>query len=79
MFGCSPNIVGQTTYGVFQVSAPSGYQGALYDVSWSGTGNITSGGNRWTSIGLDASKSASVYAGSTVQPSALQVLCCIKV
>ena len=73
-----PNIVGQTTYGVFQVSAPSGYQGALYDVNWSGTGNITSGGNRWTSIGLDASKSSSVYAGSAVQPSALQVLCCIK-
>ena len=51
-----PNITGQTTYGVFQVSAPSGYQGALYEASWSGTGNIVSGGNHWTSIGLDASK-----------------------
>ena len=74
-----PNIVGQTTYGVFQPSAPSGYQGALYEVSWSGTGNIISGGNHWASIGLDASKSASVYAGSAVQPSALQALCCIKI
>lgn len=50
----------------------------MYYVDRNGTGNIISGGNYWTSIGLDASKSASVYAGSAVQPSALQVLVCIK-
>ena len=73
-----PNIVGQTTYGVFQGSAPSGFIGALYNAGRNGQGNLISGGNYWISIGLDASKSASVYAGSAVQPSALQVLVCIK-
>lgn len=73
-----PHITGQTPYGVFQTYSPSGYQGALYEVSWSGTGNIVSGGNHWASIGFDASKSSSIYSGSTVQMSALQVLVCIK-
>ena len=74
----SPNITGQTPYGTFQGSAPSGFIGALYNAGRNGQGNLISGGNYWTSIGLDASKSASVYAGSAVQPSALQTLCCIK-
>lgn len=79
MFGSLPNITGQTTYGTFQGSAPSGFIGALYNAGRNGQGNLISGDNYWTSIGLDASKSASVYAGSVVQPSALQVLACIKV
>ena len=74
-----PNIVGQTTYGVFQGSAPNGFQGALYYTGRNGTGNIISGGNYWTAIGLDASKSNATYSGTNVQQSALQVLCCIKI
>ena len=74
----SPNIAGQTPYGVFQPSAPNGFQGALYYVDRNGNGNIISGGNYWTSLGFDASKSDSTYAGDKVQVSALSVLACIK-
>lgn len=73
-----PTIEGETPYGVFQVGNPTEFKGAFYEIGWSGTGNIVSGGNHWTSFGLDASKSSSIYSGSTVQMSALQVLFCIK-
>ncbi len=79
MFGKYPNITGQTTYGTFQGSSPSGFIGALYNAGRNGQGNLISGGNYWTSIGLDASKSDSTYESDKVQVSSLQVLACIKV
>lgn len=75
----APNISGKTTYGVFQASAPSGFQGALNYGERNGTGNIISGGNYWTSITFDASQSSTIYTGESIQPKSSYTLIMIKV
>ena len=78
MFGRDPNIVGEIT----------GTWGGYIDNDVEATGCLTVTrssavrieGNQQGRhfIGIDASKSSTIYSGSTVQPSAIQTLCCIK-
>ena len=72
-----PNITGNSI-GVQAVSGPA-YAGALYAFSSAGATFGSNGGGGWTSIGLDASRSNSIYgASTTVQPPAIATNIFIK-
>lgn len=88
MFGRDPNIVGE----IFRDNNSSGSQFfadvAVDDLKTTGALGIIQGSNAAIDNGIvftgakgitfDASKSSSVYAGTTIQPKSLSVLVCIK-
>lgn len=72
-----PNITGNSL-GVQAIGAPN-YAGALYAFSSGGATFGSNGGGGWTSIGLDASRSNSIYgASTTVQTPAIAANIFIK-
>ena len=65
-----PNITGQFTLG-----DPKDFSGALYKVAATSSGTSQPGGSTDSVIGLDASRSSSIYGNSsTVQPQSIKVL-----
>ena len=80
MFGCPPNIHGECTPG-----APNRYLAmGLFSGAFSGGLNAGAGGGSnsdktyQTGLIFNASDDNDIYSGSSVQPSALQTLVCIK-
>lgn len=72
-----PNITGNSL-GVQAVAGPA-YAGALYPFSSAGATFGSNSGGGWTSIGLDASRSSSIYgASTTVQSPAIAANIFIK-
>lgn len=82
MFG--PNISGEGDW-IYGGYASSGkFTGAMYHVSLHQNLSGSTGGNDCYSgkpgIGIDASRSSSIYkASSTVQPASVRLLACIKI
>lgn len=79
MFGGYPNITGSMTK--YQNLIGQDSQGAFYlsetttnDQHWHADGTTTDSDR----ICFDASRSNEIYSGISLQPNALQVLCCIK-
>lgn len=79
MFGGHPNIVGQT-FAVKSGCVGGNSTGAFSDVSPYKSGAVSGPGSGQgvTASALDASSYNEIYAGSSVQVAAVQVLCCIK-
>ena len=76
MFGLAPNILGkfEDIYG-----GPSQKADGAFSVSSMEAGVRGSISARYAIFSFDASDSNSIYAGSSVQPKALQALPCIKI
>ena len=87
MFGACPNISGSfgglvdwRNYG--DLGHSCSYP---FSVDWEGTyrdltgSNDTPQSNRDISMSFDANKSNAIYSGSKMQPSALQILACIRI
>ena len=75
----TPNITGHTV----AIAAPlwqnkADYVGALYSSEPTGHGYSEPYLDGAHNIGIDASRSSTIYSGTKVQVSALQVLACIK-
>lgn len=82
MFG-SPNISGEGDW-VFGGYASTGtFTGSMYHVSLQNLPGATGGNDYYNGkpgIGIDASRSSSIYkASSTVQPASVRLLACIKI
>lgn len=74
-----PNITGKVMVGGYQLMT-SEHTGAFFGSDY-GTADYHGQDGRHnvpTTFGIDASRSASVYGGSTVQPSSVRSLFCIK-
>ena len=81
MFG--PNISGEGDW-VFGGYASTGtFTGSMYHVSLQNLPGATGGNDYYNGkpgIGIDASRSSSIYkASSTVQPASVRLLACIKI
>mgnify|MGYP001775285175 len=64
------NLIGQDSQGAFYLSETT-----TSDQHWHAEGVSTDPDH----ICFDASRSNEIYSGTSLQPNALQVLCCIKV
>lgn len=81
MFG--PNISGEGDWVYGGYASKGKFTGAMYHVSLQNSCGATGGEDYYLGkpgIGIDASRSSSIYkASSTVQPASVRLLACIKI
>ena len=78
-----PNISGEGDWVYGGYASTGKFTGAMYHVSLQNLSGSTSGNDYYggkPGIGIDASRSSSIYkASSTVQPASVRLLACIKI
>ena len=82
MFGASPNISGYFSVdrcGFYAEDTSGSYSAPFYLRASGFTGVTQELGTKAVSVNMDLSRSSSLFKGSKFQPSALQMLACIRI